>query len=500
VPELDRRAPVIVGVGQTSQRVAADLARPPIELLADAARAADADTGAPVSLLARTDVVAVVAIGSWRYPDPGAMLARQLGISPRATAVSTVGGNSPQLLIDEFATRIQAGDCDVVLVGGAESMHTRWRARREPRVELTWDSGDDPPCPLVIGDDQPGASDEEMAHLAAAPTMVYPLFETARRAALGHGIEEHQRYVSELWAGFAAVAAANPHAWSRVAYSPEEIRTISPDNRAVCFPYPKRMCANIDVDQGAAVLLCSYEAAKAAGVADDRMVFLHAAAEAHDHWFVTERWSLGESPAIAATGAAVFEATATTINHVAHIDLYSCFPAAVQIGRDALGIDARDPRPLTVTGGLGFAGGPVNNYPTHAIAAMVDRLRTQPGALGLTTALGWYLTKHAAALWSTRPPTRPFRCINVQDAVDARPRRVSAGLVDTEATIEATSVAFERDGTPSIGIVTAIADDGRRVIANAREVDTLLDMTVRPWEGRRVKIGNDGTTNAVADS
>jgi acetyl-CoA C-acetyltransferase len=500
VPEVDRRAPVIVGVGQTSQRVAADLARPPIELLADAARAADADTGAPVSLLARTDVVAVVAIGSWRYPDPGAMLARQLGISPRATAVSTVGGNSPQLLIDEFATRIQAGDCDVVLVGGAESMHTRWRARREPRVELTWDSGDDPPCPLVIGDDQPGASDEEMAHLAAAPTMVYPLFETARRAALGHGIEEHQRYVSELWAGFAAVAAANPHAWSRVAYSPEEIRTISPDNRAVCFPYPKRMCANIDVDQGAAVLLCSYEAAKAAGVADDRMVFLHAAAEAHDHWFVTERWSLGESPAIAATGAAVFDATATTIDDVAQIDLYSCFPAAVQIGRDALGIDARDPRPLTVTGGLGFAGGPVNNYPTHAIAAMVDRLRAQPGALGLTTALGWYLTKHAAALWSTRPPTRPFRCINVQDAVDARPRRVSAGLVDTEATIEATSVAFERDGTPSIGIVTAIADDGRRVIANAREVDTLLDMTVRPWEGRRVKIGNDGTTNAVADS
>jgi acetyl-CoA C-acetyltransferase len=500
VPEVDRRAPVIVGVGQTSQRIAADLARPPIELLAGAARAADADTGAPVSLLARTDVVAVVAIGSWRYPDPGAMLARQLGISPRATAVSTVGGNSPQLLIDEFATRIQAGDCDVVLVGGAESMHTRWRARREPRVELTWDSGDDPPCPLVIGDDRPGASDEEMAHLAVAPTMVYPLFETARRAALGHGIEEHQRYVSELWAGFAAVAAANPHAWSRVAYSPEEIRTISPDNRAVCFPYPKRMCANIDVDQGAAVLLCSYEAAKAAGVADDRMVFLHAAAEAHDHWFLTERWSLGESPAIAATGAAVFDATATAIDDVAHIDLYSCFPAAVQIGRDALGIDARDPRPLTVTGGLGFAGGPVNNYPTHAIAAMVDRLRAQPGALGLTTALGWYLTKHAAALWSTRPPTRPFRCINVQDAVDARPRRVSAGLVDTEATIEATSVAFERDGTPSIGIVTAIADDGRRVIANAREVDTLLDMTVRPWEGRRVKIGNDGTTNAVADS
>ncbi|MDP9335679.1 MAG: hypothetical protein M3Q30_20550, partial [Actinomycetota bacterium] len=157
--EVDRRAPVIVGVGQTSQRVLPDRAKPPIELLADAARAADADTGARVSVLARADVVAVAAIGSWRYPDPGALLARKLGISPRTTAVSTVGGNSPQLLIDEFATRVQRGDCDVVLVGGAESMYTRWRARREPRVVLDWESGADRACEFVVGDDIPGSSE-----------------------------------------------------------------------------------------------------------------------------------------------------------------------------------------------------------------------------------------------------------------------------------------------------------------------------------------------------
>ena len=500
VAEVDRRAPVIVGVGQTNQRLSAAVARAPIELLADAARAANADTGTSTSLLERADVVAVVAIGSWPYPDPGALLSRRLGISPRVTALSTVGGNSPQLLIDEFATRIQEGDCDVVLVGGAESMHTRWRARREPRVELDWESGDDAPCALVIGDDTPGSSEYEMAHHAVAPTMVYPLFETAVRARLGHGIDEHQRYVSEMWSRFAAVAAENPHAWSRVAYSPEQIRTISADNRAVCFPYPKRMCANIDVDQGAAVLLCSYEAARAAGVPDDRIVFLHAAAEAHDHWFVTERWSLAASPAMEATGAAVFEATGTNVDTVAHFDLYSCFPAAVQLGRDGLGIGAGDPRPLTVTGGLGFAGGPVNNYPTHGIASMVDVLRAHPDDLGLTTALGWYATKHAAAIWSTRPPTRPFRRINVQAAVDARPGRVAAGLVDTEATIEATSVAFERDGTPSLGLVTALSDDGRRVMANARDVDALRNMTAEAWEGRRVKITNDGSTNSVADA
>jgi acetyl-CoA C-acetyltransferase len=260
------------------------------------------------------------------------------------------------------------------------------------------------------------------------------------------------------------------------------------------------MCANIDVDQGAAVLLCSYEAARAAGVPEDRIVFVHASAEAHEHWYVTERWSLAESPAIEATGSAVFAATGVGIDDVAHFDLYSCFPSAVQIGRNALGIARDDSRSLTVTGGLGFAGGPVNNYPTHGIAEMVAALRARPDDIGLTTAVGWYLTKHTATVWSTRPPAHPFRRIDAQPAVDARPRRANAGLADTDAVIEATSVAFERDGTPSIGIVTALADDGRRVIANARDVDALRNMTTETWEGRRVKITNDGSTNAVADA
>ena len=86
-----------------------------------------------------------------------------------------------------------------------------------------------------------------------------------------------------------------------------------------------------------------------------------------------------------------------------------------------------------------------------------------------------------------------------QARVDALPRRQPAGLVDTTATVEATSVAFERDGTPSIGIVTALLGDhgGRRAIANVRDADTLYSMTAEPWEGRRVKITNDGATNTV---
>jgi acetyl-CoA C-acetyltransferase len=493
---IDPRAPVVVGVGQTSQRVSADVARAPIDLLADAARDAEQDANASTSLLARTDIVAIVAIGSWRYADAGAFLSRKLGITPRATAVSTVGGNSPQVLVSEFATRIQRGECDVVLIGGSESMHTRWRARREPRTELIWETGDDEPCAWVIGDDRPGANDYEMAHLAVAPTMVYPLFETALRNELGHGVAQHQKHVSELWSEFAKVAAHNPNAWSQTAYSAEEIRTVSADNRIVCFPYTKRMCANIDVDQAAALWLCSYEAAKATGVPDDRIVFLHSAGTAHDHYFMTERWSLATSPAINAAVRGALSQAAIAIDDVAHFDLYSCFPSAVQIAAREIGI-ADDSRPLTVTGGLGFAGGPVNNYPTHAMAAMVDVLRVDRDAYGLTTALGWYVTKHAVGVWSAHPPEQPFTAHDVQAEVDALPSRAPAGLIEGEATVEATAVSVERDGTPALGIVTALTADGRRALMNTRDPDVLTDMTVDAWEGKNVRVTNDGSTNTL---
>ncbi len=499
---VDPRSPVVVGVGQLNQRAPAEEARPPIELLADAARIADRDSGA--ALLGRVDAVAVVAIGSWRYDDPGAYVARLLGIAPRTTAVSTVGGNSPQLLVNEFATRIRKNECDVVLIGGAESMHTRWRARREPKVHLDWDSGDDAPCATVVGDARSGASDYEMAHLAVAPTMVYPLFETALRADLGHGIDEHQRYIAELWSGFAAVAAKNPNAWSQVAYTADEIATVSPDNRMVCFPYAKRMCSNIDVDQGAALLLCSYEAARAAGVPDDKMVFLVAAGEAHDHYFLTERSSLAHSPAIREITNTVWKAAGDMAPHFeqpTYYDLYSCFPSAVEVARREIGLE-RDQQ-LTVTGGLGFAGGPVNNYPTHGIAAMVETLRADPGAYGCTTALGWYLTKHAMAIWSTQPPERdgawhPYDGgPGIQARVDAGPRREAGGLVNGDATVEATSVSFERDGQPSVAIVAALLDDGRRVLGNTRDAALLKSLVTEPWEGRKVRFTNDGATNTV---
>ena len=495
---------MLVGAGQATQHPEDPAgAREPIDLLADAARAADADAGTAGSVLAALDTIAVVDIVSWKYPDPGALLGRRLDVEPRTTMTTTVGGNSPQLLMNELAPAVARGEVRAALVGGAECVYTRWRARREPKIWLDWTQADDPPCANVVGDPRAGTNDYEMAHTAVAPTQIYPLFETALRADAGRTVEEHQRAVSELWATFAATAAGNPYAWSRVAYSPEEIRTSSPDNRVVTFPYLKRMCANIDVDQAAALLLCSYELARELGVPDDRLVFPLAGSDAHDHYFFSERDTLHASPAIAAAGRAALDAASVDIDDVSRFDLYSCFPSAVEIGLAALGLrgpGGGDSRPLTVTGGLGFAGGPANNYPTHAIAGMVDACRRDPGSVGMVSALGWYVTKHSIGLYSTTPPERGFTRVDggsTQAVVDARPGRETAGAYAGPATVEATAVVFEREGAPAVAIVSTLTPDGRRALANTRDAPAMQDMTEKAWEGRRVTLRTDGTVNTL---
>ncbi len=292
--------------------------------------------------------------------------------------------------------------------------------------------------------------------------------------------------MSELWARFSEVAATNPYAWSPEAVSAEQIRTVSADNRMIGFPYPKLMNANIQTDQAAAVIVCSVESAEAAGVPADQWVFVHAGADAHDHWFVSEREDLRSSPAIRACGQAVYELAGIGPDDLAHVDLYSCFPCAVEVGAAELRLPLDDPaRPLTVTGGLTFAGGPGNNYVTHSIAAMVDRLRADPGSYGLCTANGWYLTKHAAGVYSTAPPRAgAFGHRDVQSAVDATPRRNHLPDHDGAATVESYTVMHERDGSPAMAIVACLTADGQRTWANSTEPGLLKAMTVDEFVGR----------------
>jgi acetyl-CoA C-acetyltransferase len=509
---LDPRTPVIVGVGQITNRADPDVDladRPePAVLMADALRRAAEDcdgvavggvSPAGDQLLKKATSLRVVGTLGWRVVNPALAVGELLGIDPPELVFTGVGGNMPQSLLNDSALAIARGDADVVLVTGAECMYTRSKIRRSPDERaLDWlTQPPDTPAPVVFGTDRPPATDLEMTRGVLLPIHAYPLFENAIRAANGWSIEEHLGRIAKLWAGFSQVAATNPYAWFPEARTAEEIANVGPANRMISFPYPKLCTAIMGVDQGAGFIVCSVEAAKAAGVSQERWVFPLSGTDAHEHWFLSHRLELHRSPAIRLAGTKALALAEVGVDDLGPIDLYSCFPAVVQMAANELGLPIDDPgRPLTLTGGLTFAGGPGNNYVSHSIASAVTRLRETPDSVGLVTGLGWYATKHAIGVYASRPPVHEgregFRWENVQDEVDALPQRSVDSDATGEVTIETYTVSFDRDGVAERGIIAVRTAEEHRAWANINDADQLTELVTTEGCGRQGSLDEAG--------
>lgn len=487
---LDPRTPVVVAVGQVEQRTT-DLtaALEPVALLAEAARVAQADSGTD-RLLATVDTLAVIHILSHRYLDPGALVAADLGIAPARTIATDDGGNYPQALLNRACAEIQAGSSGTWLIGGAETWRTR-QAARASSTWLDWATQDEGTAPTEsVTNHLPLSHDGEWARGVVLPASIYALFENAYRAAHGWTIDDHRDRLAALYAGFSAVAVDNPHAWIREPWDAPAIRDPSPRNRMVGFPYTKVMNANNAVEQAACFVVTSVGQARDLGISPDRWVFPWAGSDAHEHWFVSHRAALGGAPAIGVAGRAALDLAGVGVDDLAHVDVYSCFPSAVQIAADEIGLGTD--RPLTVTGGLSFGGGPWNNYVSHSIAAMVDRLRGDAGSLGLVTANGGYLTKHAFGIYSTTPPPAPWRHAHPQAEVDALPRRELCEVVDGPVAVESTVVMHDRDSQPEAAIVAVLLDDGRRAWGTTSDPASLQRMITEETAGAPANVDPEG--------
>jgi len=479
---------VVIAAGQSVDR---DPTAAALELAARAAGEAFAE--AP-SLRARVQLVSMVNVMSNAGPAPAATVARALGLRPTRTEVTTIGGNSPQWLISRAAAAISAGELEVALVVGAEAQHSAKAqaggAGPRPEDADAMVGGDRLAPDPVVGDDRVGIGDAEMRVGLVAPVHVYALFESAIAHRADRSGAEQRTMLGELMAPFTTVAATQPVAWFRDVRTPAELATVTADNRLVAEPYPKRMCAFLHVNQGAAVLVTSLAAARTAGVAD-MAVFCWSGAEATEVWFPTARPHLASSAGLHAACSAALSAAELGVDDIGAFDLYSCFPCAVEMGVEALGIAPHDTRGLTTTGGLPYFGGPGNNYSLHGVASTVYRIRAHGGA-GLVSAMGWYATKHAVGIYSAGPPPRGWRRGDTETAqrvIDA-----SAVPVATEAESPAEVVAATIVVGPG-GIVTAapvIAQlPDRRRIAAAADPGELPALAGRDLVGHRIEISGN---------
>jgi acetyl-CoA C-acetyltransferase len=485
---LDPRTPVVVGAATLTQRVDdPDEGVEAIELMRRVAVAAAHDSGAGGDLLASTGMV-LVPKGTWTYQDPGRQVAATFGATPH-TVLAEVGVLQ-QTMLTRAAQAIAAGRVDVALVVGGEDKHRQLRAaiagvERPPTVE-------------------PGAPDElwrpdgdiltrvEIERDLAVPAQQYAVMEQALRHAEGRDDAAQAARLGALWARFAAVAATRPDAWDRSAPGPADIVEPGASNRMLASPYTRRLCSQWNVDQAAALVLVSAAEADRRGVPRDRWIFPWAAAESNAMIPMPARAELHRSAAMAHVGRALVDAVdgLGSLAEVDLVDLYSCFPAAVGIGARELGLD--EERPLTLTGGMTFGGGPLNNYVLQALATLVQALRQQPGATGLVTAISGMMTKPGGSLWSTEPPSRPFAALDVTDA--ARADTVGCPL-DPDATgpgrIVGATVVHDR-GEPVRAVAVVDMPRGSRTVAVCAELDVARAMAAGDWGGRSVQVATAG--------
>ncbi len=503
--DLDDRMPVLVGCGDiTDLDTPATLGRSPYDLIAQASRAAFADTGAP-RIAEAIDTVAMLrsfADTSHRFAtklggssNPPRSVANRLGLSAGRLIYTWNGGNMPQYLVNSFAEQISRGEMKGALLCGGEALRTQYAVERSDQP-VSW--AEDPGGqPELIGDPRRGWNDHEDQHNLRAAISMYPLFENAIRGARGRGIDEHMAAMGRLMAGFAKVAAANPLATRREGFTPERLITVDAENRWIGFPYPRYLNSNAFIDQAAAVVMTSVKTARELGVPEDRWVFLHGCADGHDHWYVSDRIDFHSSPAIREASRLALSMAGKRLEDFTFLDLYSCFASAVEIGCQEMGLAEDDPRGLTVTGGLPFFGGPGNNYVTHSISEMLRKVRSRPGSFGLVTANGNYVTKHSFGIYSTTPVkgrwSREAPGV-LQARLDALPKAPFTQTPSGAARVETYTVMHGRQGPDYALVFGRLEATGERFLANTPPDPAVM------WDlQNRESLGRPGTVTRAPD-
>lgn len=487
--------PIIIAAGQYVERLDQPdpPLNPPMQLAAEASRRALEDARVSASAV---DAIGVVRLfsdspGVWQSPfggsnNPPESVARRIGASPAQRLYSNTGGTEPLQLMFEMMRAIASGESKIALLTGAEAIASqRFAMRRD--IELDWHEDID----ARLDDRQSGqrfVSQEELGAGFNLPVRYYAAIENMQAHQMGHDAAQHALFMGRMMTHFSSVAAANPYSQSPRAFEASELIDEGPDNYPISLPYSKRLVAQDAVNQGAAILLTSVGQARELGVDPGQWIFLESAAQGIDQ-FLSQRIDPGRSEAMSRVLTTTLQTAGVSVEELDLIDIYSCFPCAVSAACAVLDLPTDGSRPLTVTGGLPYFGGPGNNYSLHALAEMAVRLRGKPSR-ALVSANGGMLSKHAAALLTSESA----HAVNIDwhssdgfalDCSDI-PCKPYATNPDNGEVVTFTVVT--RRDKPDLGLVMAETPAGERFLTSSTETAVTEAMRARNPIGRRVDV------------
>jgi acetyl-CoA C-acetyltransferase len=468
-----KNSPIIVGAAQFIQPKTTQNRLDPLSLIAEASRLAIEDTCIQ-KINEYIDTLYLVYFSSWSYEDAPSELSELVGINPSIKHFSSAGGNTSQKLLNKAAIAITEGKSKIILITGGEAWYSFTKIRRG-KAKFNWPEKKDSKFPE--GGEWKTLNQFEGKYGLDTASISYSLFETALRAASGRNLEEHQQRIGRLFEKFSKVASNNPYAWVREHYTAQELITPTAKNRNVNHPYTKYLCSNPFVDLSGAVLMTSQEYAEELGIDPSKWVYLMGGATLQNLFDITQRPNLTNSPAIKHALQISLTQSGLSLDDIDMFDFYSCFPSMVQIIRNQLGIEEDDPRPLTLTGGMPFFGGPWSNYSIHPVVTAVDLIRKDPLLKIMVVANGGYNTKESIGIYGKSPPIKPWDPDEVSTLQDEIFRGKHLKVVDKAngtLTIEAYTIMYNKRRAPTMGIVLGHLEDDSRTLALLPQDSTIL--------------------------
>ncbi len=493
--ELSPNTPVIVGVGFYQEKNDDPLeCAEPYQLMVQAVRNAAEDAGSS-ELLTQIDSVSVMH-GTWNYPNPGKLIADELGC-PSAKSIMAELGILQLMLLSDLCQAIIAGDQEIGVVTGGEAKYRDLRAKITGQAVSNTEQPAETPAPDVHHQSSdPFCSEVEAQSGIFSPVQFFAIIESALRNNEGVGIEEHRDKIANLYSDFSEIAAKNPHAWRRERMPAAEIRDPSDKNPMLAFPYTKNHNCRWNVNQAVAIVVCSAGKAAELGLDHAGWIYPVSAAQSRQVYTLGEQRDLHSNPGTAMSGERAYALAGISPHDVNAADLYSCFPSSVR--SFALDLQLEESCPLSVTGSMAFAGGPLNHSSLDGVARMVEVLRSGEGMaagdrrIGIVSILSGIFGKQACALFSNVPNSAGYGFEDVTDAVaESSPPMVLNGDYVGKATIAGYTVVYDEQGA-SHAFAYCDTPAGERTVAKCDEGELLERMTREEFCGREIQVLTGG--------
>ena len=485
----NKNNPVIIGAAQFTQRKDTPQPLDSLSLMVKTSQEAIEDTHTK-NIVDFIDAIYMVNISSWTYEDAPAELSKRLKINPEEKFYSQGGGQTPQTLINQAAKAITSGKHRAILITGGEAAYSIVKRFKGISPEY-WPKKE---IPKYINGEEWSIAHDVLKYQLYIPTTAYAILETALRASSGRSVQEHQRYIGNLFERFSKVASENPFSWSQKHFSAEEIITPSPENRLIVYPYTKRMCANNFVDQAGTIIVASEETAESLGIDRKQWVYIMGGSTFRNIDEIYRRPRLIDSPAIRNGNRLALEQAGLKLSDIDKFDLYSCFPSIVEIFMNELGINKDDPRDLTLTGGLPFFGTPLNNYSLHAVINTVESIRANPSLKVMVIANGGFNTKQSIGIYGKKPPMIPWGDRDdskTQESILKKSLPEPVEKANGKLVIDGYSIIYARSGQPTKGIVVGTLEEGSRCIAFVTNLELLPAFESQEMVGKTCMVQYD---------